>query len=132
MTFGNPNGATADLDTPNNYLMEKPEFALSYNRDRGIPNWVSWHLDDTWIGSLARVDTFRPDPAVPSEWYRVLATDYQNSGFDRGHMVPNAARDPETSMPINQATFLMTNMIPQAPDNNQGPRAEMENYLRPP
>jgi hypothetical protein len=33
-------------------------------------------------------------------------------------------------MPINQATFLMTNMIPQAPDNNQGPWANMENYLR--
>ena len=30
----------------------------------------------------------------------------------------------------NSATFLMTNMIPQAPDNNQGPWANMENYLR--
>ncbi|HEX8411087.1 MAG TPA: Ig-like domain-containing protein, partial [Thermoanaerobaculia bacterium] len=32
--------------------------------------------------------------------------------------------------PINQATFLMTNMIPQAPDNNQGPWANLENFLR--
>lgn len=130
LTFGNPSGAVADLFQPNNFLMEKPEFSLSYNRDRGIPNWVSWHLDATWIGSLVRVDTFRPDPAVPAEWYRVLHTDYQSSGFDRGHMVPNADRDPETSMPINQATFLMTNMIPQSPDNNQGPWADMENDLR--
>jgi hypothetical protein len=45
-------------------------------------------------------------------------------------MTPNADRDPETSMPINQATFLMTNMVPQAPDNNQGPWANMESYLR--
>jgi hypothetical protein len=44
--------------------------------------------------------------------------------------VPNADRDPETSPPINQATFLMSNIIPQAPDNNQGPWANMENYLR--
>lgn len=130
MTFGNPSGATPSIWAPNNYLMEKPEFALSYNRDRGTPNWVSWHLADEWIGSLARVDTFRPDPAVPADWYRVLHTDYFGSGFDRGHMVPNADRDPETSMPINQATFLMSNMIPQAPDNNQGPWANMENYLR--
>ncbi len=77
-----------------------------------------------------RIDTFRPDPQVPSNWYRVQATDYFSSGFDRGHMTPNADRDPENSRPINQATFLMTNMIPQAPDNNQGPWAVMENDLR--
>jgi endonuclease G len=130
LTFGNPSGATADLLTPDNYLMVKPELALSYNRSHGTPNWVSWHLADEWIGSLARVDTFRPDPAVPAEWYRVLHTDYFGSGFDRGHMTPNADRDPETSSPINQATFLMSNMVPQAPDNNQGPWAAMESYLR--
>ena len=44
LTFGNPNSATADINQPNNYLMEKPEFTLSYNRDNGGPNWVSWHL----------------------------------------------------------------------------------------
>jgi endonuclease G len=130
LTMGNPNDAVADANQPNNYLMEKPEFALSYNRDRGTPNWVSWHLANEWVGTLARVDTFRPDPAVLPEWYRVLHTDYTNSGFDRGHMVPNADRDPETSIPINQATFLMSNMLPQAPDNNQGPWANMENFLR--
>ena len=130
LTMGNPSGAQNNLSTPDNYLMEKPEFTLSYHRDRGIPNWVSWHLSDEWIGSLARNDTFRPDPQVPAEWYRVTQIDYQGSGFDRGHMVPNADRDPETSVPINQATFLMSNMIPQAPDNNQGPWANLENYLR--
>jgi endonuclease G len=130
LTMGNPSGAEANLATPNNFLMVKPEYNLSYNRDRGTPNWVSWHLDDTWIGSLTRVDTFRGDPAVPADWYRVLATDYFGSGFDRGHMTPNADRDPETSIPINQATFLMSNMVPQAPDNNQGPWAALESYLR--
>jgi endonuclease G len=130
LLMGNPTDAVADLNVPNNYLMEKPEFALSYNRDLGIPNWVSWHLSDDWTGSLERIDTFRPDPVIPVEWNRVLNTDYSGSGFDRGHMVPNADRDPETSFPINQATFLMTNIIPQSPDNNQGPWANMENDLR--
>ena len=130
LTFGNPSSATADLLNPNNYLMEKPELSLSYNRDRGTPNWVSWHLTDEWIGTLTRVDTFRPDPAVDPSWYRVNQFDYQSSGFDRGHMTPNADRDKETSIPINQATFLMSNMIPQSPDNNQGPWADLENFLR--
>jgi endonuclease G len=30
----------------------------------------------------------------------------------------------------NSATFLMTNMIPQAPNNNQGPWAQLEDYCR--
>jgi DNA/RNA endonuclease G (NUC1) len=130
LMFGNPTDAEADLLTPNDYLMVKAELALSYNRSRGTPNWVSWHLSDEWVGSLPRNDTFRPDPAIPADWYRVLHTDYFASGFDRGHMVPNADRDHQDSIPINQATFLMTNMLPQSPDNNQGPWADMENYLR--
>ena len=127
LTMGNPSDAGAD---PLNYLMEKPEFALSYNRDLGRPNWVSWHLSGDWIGILTRVDTFRPDPQIPPEWYRVQSFDFAGSGFDRGHLTPNADRDKETSIPINQATFLMSNMIAQAPGNNQGPWASLEAYLR--
>jgi DNA/RNA endonuclease G (NUC1)/fibronectin type 3 domain-containing protein len=130
LTMGNPSNATPSLSNPNNYLMQKPEMAISYNRDLGRPNWVSWHLTDEWVGSLTRVDTFRPDPEVPPSWYRVLASDFFASGFDRGHMTPNADRDKETSIPINQATFLMSNMVAQAPGNNQGPWAALEGYLR--
>ncbi len=128
LTMGNPSGASADQ--PNNYLMEKPEYTLSYNRDKGGPNWVSWHLSDDWVGSLPRFDTFRPDPAVPADWYRVNSFDFANSGFDRGHMVPNADRDKSGAFATNQATFLMSNMLAQAPGNNQGPWADLENYLR--
>jgi len=130
LTMGNPSNATASLGDFNNYLMEKPTYSLSYNRDKGTPNWVSWHLENTWYGTLARVDTFRPDPKVDPSWYRVQAFDYTNSGFDRGHMTPNADRDNQNRIPINQETYLMTNMVPQAPDNNQGPWADLEAYLR--
>jgi endonuclease G, mitochondrial len=130
LTMGNPSGATASLAFPNNYLMEKPTYSLSYNRDKGTPNWVSWHLDSSWYGTLARVDTFRPDPKVDPSWYRVQAFDYSGSGFDRGHMTPNADRDNQNRIPINQETYLMSNMVPQAPDNNQGPWAAFEAYLR--
>jgi DNA/RNA endonuclease G (NUC1) len=91
---------------------------------------VSWHLDNSWYGTLARVDTFRPDPKVDPSWYRVQAFDYAGSGFDRGHMTPNADRDNQNRIPINQETYLMSNMVPQSPDNNQGPWAAFEAYLR--
>jgi DNA/RNA endonuclease G (NUC1) len=128
LTMGTPSVCTTSLSSPNSYLMLKPEMSICYNRDLGRPNWVSWHLTDEWFGSLARVDTFRPDPEVPPTWYRVLASDFFASGFDRGHMTPNADRD--SQVPIVQATFLMSNMVAQAPDNNQGPWANLENDLR--
>ncbi len=128
LTMGNPSGATADVNSPFNYLLEKNEYVMSYHRDRGIPNWVSWHLNSTWIGTTPRQDDFRPDPSLPAGWYQVLQTDYVGSGFDRGHHCPSGDRT--ISVPINSSTFFMTNMMPQAPANNQGPWEELESYCR--
>jgi len=128
LTLGNPSGATADVNNPSNYLMVKRQYALSYNRDNGRPNWVSWHLDAAWLGQASRQDDFRPDPALPADWYQVTQTDYTGSGFDRGHHTPSADRT--SSVVDNSATFLMTNIMPQAPDNNQGPWEELESYCR--
>ena len=128
LTLGNPSGATGDVNNPLNYLMVKRQYAESYNRDNGRPNWVSWHLDSTWIGSASRQDDFRPDPDLPADWYHVTQNDYSGSGFDRGHHCPSGDRT--SSVADNSATFLMTNMMPQAPDNNQGPWEQLESYCR--
>jgi endonuclease G, mitochondrial len=128
LVMGNPSNAVADVNQPTNYLLDKPQFVISYHRDRGIPNWVSWHLDSTWLGSAPRQNDFRPDSSLPADWYHVQATDYQGSGFDRGHHTPSADRT--NSVATNSATFLMTNMMPQAPDNNQGPWEQLESYSR--
>jgi endonuclease G len=126
--MGNPSNAITDVNNPANYLLLKSQYVMSYHRDRGIPNWVSWHLDSSWLGSAPRQDDFRNDPSLPAGWYQVQATDYQGSGFDRGHHTPSADRT--SSVPNNSATFFMTNMMPQAPNNNQGPWEELESYCR--
>jgi endonuclease G len=128
LTMGNPSGATADVGNPTNYLMEKPQFVMSYHRDNGRPNWVSWHLDPSWLGSTPRQDSFRADTSLPVGWYQVQATDYSGSGYDRGHMCPSADRT--KTVADNDATFLMSNMIPQAPTNNQQTWANLESYCR--
>jgi DNA/RNA endonuclease G (NUC1) len=127
-TLGNPTNATADISFPTNYLMEKPQYVLSYHRDKGTANWVAWHLNASWLGSTPRQDDFRADATLPAGWYQVGSTSYSGSGYDRGHMCPSADRT--ATVADNSATFLMTNMVPQAPNNNQGPWASMENYLR--
>jgi endonuclease G, mitochondrial len=128
LTMGNPSNAVTDVNSPNNYLLDKPQYAVSYNKSRGASNWVSWYLSSTWIGSTPRQNDFRPDNTLPSGWYQVNQNDYSGSGFDRGHMTPSGDRT--SSVANNSATFFMTNMIPQAPDNNQGPWEGLESYLR--
>lgn len=128
ITLGNPSNATVNINTPDNYLLEKPQYVMSYNRSKACSNWVSWYLNSSSIGSTPRQNDFRPDPQLPSGWYQVSDTDYSGSGFDRGHMTPSGDRT--SSVANNSATFLMTNMIPQAPGNNQGPWEKLESYLR--
>lgn len=128
LTMGNPSNAVTDVNQFSNYLMVKPQYAESYNRDNGRPNWTSWHLDSTWLGSTARQNDFRPDTSLPAGWYQVTQTDYSGSGYDRGHMCPSGDRT--NTVANNSATFLMTNMIPQAPTNNQQTWANLEDYSR--
>ncbi len=126
--LGNPSGAVHDVSYTTNYLMEKTQYVLSYNSSKSEPNWVAWHLNSSWLGSAARQDDFRADTALPSSWYHVQGTSYSGSGYDRGHMCPSADRT--NSVTSNSATFLMTNMLPQAPNNNQGPWERLEDSCR--
>jgi endonuclease G, mitochondrial len=125
LAMGNPSGAGTSYS---NYLINKSQYSMSYNSYRGTPNWVSWHLSSAWLGSTPRQDDFRADNSLPTAFYRVTPADYTGSGFDRGHNTPSADRT--LTVTDNSATFLMSNMIPQAPTNNQQTWANLENYCR--
>ena len=129
LLLGNPSNAMPDIMDYTNYLIDHHYFVLSYNRDRGTPNWVSWHLDSTNITEAVRCqDNFAEYIGIPEQWYAVTHSNYTGSGFDRGHNCPSADRT--SSYAANASTFLMTNMIPQAPANNGGPWADLENHIR--
>ena len=128
LAMGNPSSATNSIASADNYLMVKDQYALSYNNAKRTANWVSWHLSTAWIGPIDRQDDFRADLSLPSSWIMVNERSYSGSGFDRGHICPSADRT--LSISDNSATFLMTNMMPQAPENNQKPWADFENYCR--
>lgn len=128
MLLGNPSSATDDILNANDYLMVKDQFHLSYNNTTRTANWVSWHLNTSYLGDVGRQDDFRTDYSLPSSWYRVSETSYRYSGFDRGHLCPSADRT--ATIAANSETFLMTNMMPQAPRNNQGIWAALETYSR--
>lgn len=128
LTMGNPSNAVTDTNYPANYLMVKDQYVLSYARDNGTANWVSWHLDTSWLGTTPRQDNFSSDSTLPAGWYKVVSTSYTGSGYDRGHMCPSADRT--LTVADNSATFKMTNMVPQTADNNRITWEGLEEYAR--
>ena len=126
--LGNPSDATESVANPDNYLMVKPQYVLSYNRSKETPNWASWQLNKSWLGSVDRQNNFRPDSLLPPGWERVTPSAYSGSGYDKGHVVPSGDRT--RNQEDNSATFLMTNMIPQTPDNNRHTWEGLESYCR--
>lgn len=131
--LGNPSGAVADPKFETNYLISRNEYSLGYSRYDGSCRWVSWHLNASDVGSSGR-GTYTTDTSLPAGWYQVTpdsgwSTEPAPYGpLDRGHMCPSGDRTANTT--VNDDVFLMTNLIPQASDNNQGPWENFESYCR--
>lgn len=122
-------GVPTDDSPDDEYLMRKPQYALSYNSKRNVANWVSWELNESWFGSAPRLKgKFLEDRELPAEFKRVSHDDYTNSGYDRGHMVRSEerTRSPED----NRTTFFMTNILPQYHDLNAGPWLRLEEHCQ--
>ncbi|HEX4416398.1 MAG TPA: DNA/RNA non-specific endonuclease [Kofleriaceae bacterium] len=126
-TLGIP-GPLSTTAPSDNFVSIKSGYVVSYNGTRKVPNWVSWELNSSYLGTIDRSDDFRPDDTFPAGEPQASLADYSGSGYDRGHMCPSADRTKTTA--ANQQTFYLTNMVPQAANNNEGPWANLENYLR--
>jgi endonuclease G len=59
---------------------------------------------------------------------RAELKDYENSGYDRGHMAP--AADFERSKNAMSTTFLLSNMVPQRPNLNRIRWKQLETVVR--
>ena len=87
LKMGNPSHAVAQPQTKNNYLLEKPYYALSCNDSKGTPNWVSWRLTASDIGQAPRVQ-FYPDDALPAGFQRVTSQGLHGRRFRPRSHVP--------------------------------------------
>lgn len=126
IAFGNPSLAVTDISFPDNYLLIKPQYDLAYDNSKGCAAWVAWHLDLTDVGSTPRCDCFATDVQLPSSFFRANSSNYTGTGFDRGHQVPSSHRN--NNITNNAVTFLMSNIMPQAPNLNQITWNNLEQY----
>jgi endonuclease G, mitochondrial len=125
-TLGLP--SPASTDDPDSFLSVKAGYAISYNSGRKVPNWVSWELNSSYLGSTDRQDDYRQDSTLPADLPQASLGDYSGSGFDRGHMCPSGDRTLDADS--NSETFFLSNMIPQSGNNNRGPWADLETESR--
>ncbi|WP_228146123.1 DNA/RNA non-specific endonuclease [Acinetobacter sp. ANC 4648] len=102
-------------------------FNVMYSGVSKTPLWSAEYLSPARLSQkIKREDSFHEEMRLsPSD--RALLSDYKGSGYDRGHMAPNA------DMPDKQSqadSFSLANMVPQAPKNNQQVWRELEEATR--
>lgn len=120
-------------DNLSEVIISRKQYVVSYNRKNRSPNWAAWKLDSADIGHIGRTNIFLADDILenylaPMSEHVVQPTDYYGSCFDRGHQVPSADRD--DTVENNQATFIMSNMIPQTAYLNRVIWEHLESYTR--
>lgn len=102
---------------------------LCYDQAKKTPRWVLEHLTKEKIkGEADRVHSvFKPDPNVPA-LFQSSNDDYWDSGWSRGHMAP--ASNSKYNQDAMDATFLLSNIVPQDLDNNAIFWYRLEAYCR--
>lgn len=102
-------------------------FNVMYSGVSKTPLWTAEYLSPQRLSQkIKREDSFHEELKVNASDRATLA-DYRGSGYDRGHMSPNA------DMPTKEAqfdSFSLANMVPQAPKNNQQIWRELEEATR--
>ncbi|MEO6354862.1 MAG: DNA/RNA non-specific endonuclease [Burkholderiaceae bacterium] len=139
--------AWADTDCPRNFAAGQPPtitnpklqprtreacfetFAVLHSGLSRTPLYSAEHLTRPNLEEakmLSRRDSYHAESTLPVR-DRAELSDYAHSGYDRGHMSPNA------DMPTRSAqaqSFTLANMVPQVHVNNAGVWAGIEAAVR--
>lgn len=104
-------------------------FAVLHSGVSRTPLYAAEHLTRDKLAQakkLSRKDSFHAESALrPND--RAELEDYQRSGYDRGHLAPNADMPDEEAQ---RQSFSLANMVPQVHANNAGIWASIEATVR--
>lgn len=93
-------------------------FAVMYSGVSRTPLWSAEHLDRARLQQakqIDREDSFHEESKLP-ESARASLSDYSGSGYDRGHLAPNANMATRSQQ---YDSFSLANIAPQSPRNNR-------------
>ncbi|WP_348549242.1 DNA/RNA non-specific endonuclease [Psychrobacter sp. KFRI-CH2-11] len=93
-------------------------FAVMYSGVSRTPLWSAEHLDRRRLQqakTIDREDSFHEESRLPKSM-RASLSDYSGSGYDRGHLAPNANMANRSQQ---YDSFSLANIAPQSPRNNR-------------
>ena len=105
-------------------------YAVGYSETLKNPLWAVYRLGNKkteFVQKWERPWTFFVDDRTDS---KVAHDDYTSSGYDRGHMVPNASILEQYGQMAQLETYLMSNICPQKPSLNRGIWMHLEGKIR--
>lgn len=101
-------------------------YSLEWDNAKIANRWTCYELHSgNTMSNVSRHDDFKADPDVAVS---STLSDYNNSGFSRGHLCPSADRLCSTDQ--NKQTFFLTNMQPQYQSHNGGLWSRLESQVR--
>ncbi|MGF7023664.1 DNA/RNA non-specific endonuclease [Sphingobacterium siyangense] len=103
-------------------------YAMLYDKKLKMAYWVAYPLYSSILGSGNRTDAWGYDPQVSTAFQPNLFNGFKPTGYDRGHQLPSADRNLNTTQ--NKTTFYFTNMTAQVSRLNQGIWANLETKVR--
>ena len=92
-------------------------YTVLYDTLKYYPVWVAYPMHSCYDGGSGRTDEWAYNPDVPIAYQPDMSEGMRN-GYDRGHMLPSAAR--YVTKAANEQTFYYTNMTAQRNDLNGG------------
>lgn len=93
-------------------------FAVMYSGVSRTPLWSAEHLTRKRLNqakTIDREDSFHEESRLPKS-ARASLSDYSGSGYDRGHIAPNADMATRSQQ---YDSFSLANIAPQSPRNNR-------------
>lgn len=127
--FGEP----TDANRSDDFIVRRPQLISSFNRTKGIPNWVAFEMEASHVGPEDRCECYTFDPALTPGFSSYTTADYTGGSafhgyaIDRGHLARSTDRSAGSL--DNAVTYYFSNIIPQAQANNQGPWGLLETHL---
>jgi len=106
-------------------ILHRGEFRIGWSPKLHHPLWCAYHVTKNAKFPTSRKH-FQRDKTVPSA---PSPGDYERSGYDRGHMVPNHAIVTRYGENAQKKTFLTSNITPQLATFNRGVWRDLEHRI---
>ena len=81
-----------------------------YDKSTYTSLWTAYHLNSGHLGT-GRSDDWSYSPKIDTQYQVNLVSHSYNDGYSKGHMIPNASRNANSTM--QSQTFYVTNAVPQ-------------------